>query len=112
MRSPMIRRLLGLAIALVACATEHKKPDTAEQKRTAMTGKKQSPLLAPWQGPWGGAPPFGKFKVAEIKTAMEEGMAQNLAEIDEVAANPDPPTFESTIVAMERAGQPLTGANP
>ncbi len=108
----MIRRLMVLAIALVACATEQKKPDTAEQKKTALTDDKQeSPLLAPWHGPWNGVPPFGKFKVAEIKTAMEKGMAQNLAEIDQIATSPEPPSFENTIAAMERAGQPLSRAS-
>ncbi|TMA18755.1 MAG: M3 family metallopeptidase [Deltaproteobacteria bacterium] len=99
-----------LAIALCACATEQKKPagataeTTSPKTTTAMNDtKSQNVLLAPWQGPNGGVPPFGKFKVADIKTAVEEGMTLELQEIDQIA-------FDNTIVAMERAGQPLTRA--
>jgi peptidyl-dipeptidase Dcp len=48
--------------------------------------------------------------VADIQKAMEDGMAQNLAEIDQLASNPEAPTYENTIVALERAGQPLNRA--
>src|SRR4051812_32428465 len=109
----MTRRLTALAVVLFACATEQKKPEAtaqANQTQSAMTDDKKNVLLAPWQGPQGGVPPFGKFKVQDIKAAVEEGMAQELKEVDEIAANPEPPTFENTIVAMEKAGQPFTRA--
>ena len=38
---------------------------------------------------------------------MEEAMKLNLAEIEEIANNPEPPTFDNTIVAMEKAGKAL-----
>lgn len=63
-----------------------------------------SPLLAPWTGPYGGVPPFGRFTVADFKPALEAGMAENLAEIERIAADPAAPTFDNTIAAMERAG--------
>ncbi len=66
-----------------------------------------NPLLLPWTGPYGGLPPFDKVKVADFKPAIEEGMAWNLAEIDRIANNPEPATFENTIAAMEGAGRPL-----
>ncbi len=66
-----------------------------------------NPLLAAWTGPYGGAPPFDKVRVADFKPALEAAMAQNLAEIDAIANNPAPPTFDNTIVALERAGQTL-----
>src|SRR5205085_911130 len=69
-----------------------------------------NPLLAPWDGPFGGVPPFGKFKVADIKSAMEEGIAQELADIDGIANDSEPPGFANTIAAMERAGLPLSRA--
>ncbi len=62
------------------------------------------PLLAPWSGPFGGVPPFGHFTVADFKPALEAGMAENLDEIDHIAADPAPPTFENTIAAMEKSG--------
>ncbi len=66
-----------------------------------------STLLAPWTGPYGGVPPFDKVKVDDLKPGLETGMAQQLAEIDRIANDPAPPTFENTIAAMERTGRTL-----
>jgi peptidyl-dipeptidase Dcp len=57
------------------------------------------------------APPFDKIKDSDYQPAIEEGMRQQLAEIDKIANNPAPPTFENTIVAMERSGQLLNRAS-
>ncbi len=54
------------------------------------------------------APPFNTIKDADYQPALEEGMKQGLAEIETIANNPDPPTFDNTIVAMEKSGQFLT----
>jgi peptidyl-dipeptidase Dcp len=64
-------------------------------------------LLAKWEGPYGGVPPFDRVKVADFKPALEAGMAENLADVGLIARDPAPPTFENTIAAMERAGQTL-----
>src|SRR5690606_13946882 len=45
---------------------------------------------------------------ADFQPAMEEGMKQNLAEIEAIANNPKARTFESTLVAIEKGGQLLT----
>src|SRR6185295_12985881 len=72
MRTPSIAGA-GLA-ALVAAGTA--------SAVTAPEAKLQSPLLAPWSGPYGGVPPFEKVKVEDFKPALETGMAEALAEID------------------------------
>lgn len=66
-----------------------------------------NPLLADWSGPYGGVPAFDKMDLEYLKPALETGMARNLEEIDAIANNPEPPTFENTIVALERAGDDL-----
>ena len=66
-----------------------------------------NPLTAEWTGPYGGIPPFDKVKVADFKPAIEAGMAENLAEVDKIASNPESATFENTIAAMERTGATL-----
>jgi peptidyl-dipeptidase Dcp len=66
-----------------------------------------NPLLAPWTGPFGGVPPFEKAEVKDFKPALEAAMAEQLAEIDRIAGDPAPPTFENTIAAQERAGRAL-----
>jgi peptidyl-dipeptidase Dcp len=64
-----------------------------------------SALLAPWVGPYGGTPPFDQVRVADFKPALQAAMAENLAEIDKIANNPAAPTFDNTLVALERAGK-------
>jgi len=64
-------------------------------------------LLQPWTGPYGGLPAFDRMSLTDLKPALEQGMEANLAEIEAIANNPEPPTFENTIVAMERSGNDL-----
>ncbi|WP_428312458.1 M3 family metallopeptidase [Hydrocarboniphaga sp.] len=52
-------------------------------------------------------PQFDQFKNEDFMPAFEIGMKQGRAEIDAIANNPEPPTFDNTIVAMERSGQTL-----
>jgi peptidyl-dipeptidase Dcp len=80
-------------------------------KDPSAVAKSDPPLLAPWTGPFGGVPAFGKFKVADIQTAMDQGIAQELADVDRIATDSNPPDYANTIVALERAGQPLNRAN-
>jgi peptidyl-dipeptidase Dcp len=54
------------------------------------------------------APAFDKITNESYLPAFEEGMRQQLAEIDAIANNSAPATFDNTIVAMERSGQLLT----
>jgi len=66
-----------------------------------------NPLLLKWEGPYGGVPPFDRVQVSQFKSALEDGMTENLAEVERIAKDPAAPTFENTIVAMERAGDTL-----
>ena len=51
------------------------------------------------------APPFDKIKDTDYQPAIEAGMAQQRAEMRIIADNSAPPTFENTIIAMEKTGQ-------
>ena len=77
---------------------------------TTSAAAPMNPLLEPWRGPYGGVPPFDKSQPALLAPALEAGMAENLAELQRIADDPSPPTFENTIAAMERAGRALTRA--
>jgi len=59
-----------------------------------------SPSTLPFQ-----APPFDKIKDEDYQPAIEAGMEQQQAEIQAIADNPATPTFENTIVAMEKSGR-------
>jgi peptidyl-dipeptidase Dcp len=56
------------------------------------------------------APPFDRIKDADYQPAIEAGMAQQLLEMNKIAVNPAAPTFENTLVAMERSGRLLARA--
>jgi peptidyl-dipeptidase Dcp len=68
------------------------------------------PFSAPSPLPYE-APPFDRIADADFRPALEEGMRLQRAEIDAIASNPAPPTFENTIVAMERSGRVLARAS-
>jgi peptidyl-dipeptidase Dcp len=64
-------------------------------------------LLAEWTGPYGGVPAFDKMMLEELRPALEVGMAEHLLELDRIARIEEAPTFENTILAMERSGRSL-----
>ena len=53
-------------------------------------------------------PPFDKIEDSDYGPALDLGMAQQLAEVTAIANNPAAPTFENTIVAMEKSGELLS----
>ena len=66
-----------------------------------------NPLTARWSGPFGGVPAFDQVKVEHFKPAFDAAMAEQLAEIEAIAANRAPPDFENTVAALERSGRTL-----
>jgi len=92
---------------LIAGAAVAATLTTAGAAHAAEAAAPPNPLLAPWTGPYGGVPPFDKARVEYLKPGLEAGMAEALAEIDRITANPEAPTFENTIAAMERGGHML-----
>ena len=57
-------------------------------------------------------PPFDKIKDSDYRPAFETGMAEQRREVDAITHNPAAPTFDNTIVALERAGRMLSRARP
>jgi len=64
-------------------------------------------LLSEWTGDYGGTPAFDKMNIKDIKPALEKGMAEKLSEIDAITNNTEAPTFENTIVPLEKSGKTL-----
>lgn len=75
-------------------------------KKNATGDLENNPLLHPKET-YLNTPDFGSIKVEHYKPAFYEAMRIHSAEIDSIANNPEAPTFENTIVAMERSGQAL-----
>jgi peptidyl-dipeptidase Dcp len=63
-----------------------------------------NPFYAPSTLPFH-APPFDKIKDEDYQPAIDAGMAEELTEIQAIADNPATPTFENTLVAMEKTGR-------
>ena len=93
--------LLFVAVALTACP---KVPNDAKPEPATVV--ETNALLAAWEGPFGGVPAFDRMDIADLEDATVRGMKMHLEELDAIANNPDPPTFDNTIVAMQKAGEP------
>ena len=95
-----VRVSLRAAIALLTLVSVTAADPAAVGNNPLMA---RSPL--PFQ-----APPFDRIKDADFAPALEAGMQQQLAEVDRIANSSEPPTFDNTVVALERSGQLLTRA--
>ncbi len=98
-------------VMLTVIGTTHQNfgQETPHQKKEMKkTNSYDNILLAEFEGPYGGVPAFDKMDLDLLRPAMEKGMELHLDEIEKIANNPQPATFENTIEAMERAGKPLT----
>ena len=112
MRFKQLAAVSAIALALAACgpAEDLTTVPVAVFDEVTTAQLTSNPLLAEWQGEHGGVPAFDKIDVEQLKPAVEAGIAAHLAEIDAIANNPAKASFENTIVAMERAGEPLDRA--
>lgn len=64
----------------------------------------QNPLLSESELPYG-APQFDKIKTEHYLPAFEKAIAEGKAEIDAIVNNPEEPSFENTILALEQSGR-------
>ena len=100
----------AITIALAACAPTAPKSETQKPAGVATataTAAAENPFFAASTLPYQ-APPFDRIKDSDFQPAIEEGMRRQIAEVDRIAGQPDAPTFDNTIVAMERTGTLLT----
>ncbi|KRG71926.1 peptidyl-dipeptidase Dcp [Pseudoxanthomonas dokdonensis] len=98
----------AISLALAACSGKDAPTVNTTGQTTADADQASStnPLLVASTLPYG-APDFSKIKDSDFAPALEEGMKQHLAEIDAIANQAEAPTFDNTLVAMEKAGRPL-----
>jgi peptidyl-dipeptidase Dcp len=94
-----------LAASILMALTAVAGGSCAAQTQSAGAGFGPSnPFYAPSALPFQ-APPFDKIKDSDYQPAIDAGMAQQIVEVEAIANNPAPPTFENTLVALERSGQ-------
>jgi peptidyl-dipeptidase Dcp len=96
------RIMLVFMSTLIAAGTIAIHPALAAASDFGPSNPFYAPSTLPFQ-----APPFDKIKDEDFQPAIEAGMAQEQAEIEVIANNPAAPTFDNTIVAMEKGGRLL-----
>ena len=106
LRSPICALSASLlAAALAACSPNASNPTDFKEAPTAKMSE-TNPLLTPSPLPFE-YPPFDRIEPAHFMPAFEAGMAEHLAEIDNITAQAEAPTFENTLVQLELAGATL-----
>ena len=90
----------ALAVLAAACV----QPDTPMNDAT--TAADVTPFLSPSPLPFN-YPPFDRIEDDAFRPAFERAMAEHAAEVDAIAGAAEPPTFENTLVALERSGRVL-----
>src|SRR5947199_1769137 len=102
-------RILAIlsAMQITSVSLNAEKPSAKSSPSPRTAG--DNPLLVESTLPYH-APPFDKIKDEHFVPAIEAGMREELKEIDPIANSSDKPTFDNTIVALERSGRLLDRA--
>jgi peptidyl-dipeptidase Dcp len=103
------RALVVVFVVVLAVAPVFFAAAVASPAAKPPAANRANPFFAPSPLPFQ-APPFNLIRDGDYQPAIEAGMRRQRAEIERIATNPAPPTFENTIVAMEKSGQLLERA--
>ena len=97
LNNPNMKRLILITVLLfiVSCQQKSKMDPNI------------NPFFQEWNTPYE-VPPFLDIKDEHYMPAYEQGMKENLEEIDAIVNNPEAPTFANTIEELERTGQLLS----
>jgi peptidyl-dipeptidase Dcp len=94
-----MKNILILLFAVLLCAAACTQETATEGEPADETNV----FFGDWETPYG-VPPFDLIKVEHYLPAFEEAVKQHKEEIEVIAANPEDPTFDNTIVALEESG--------
>ncbi len=98
-----ISTMLGAVTIVAALTSCTKTPTHSDVAPPGAQPQMDNVLLAEWTGPYGGVPAFDHMDLDSLEPALLQAMELHLAELETIANNPEAPTFENTIVEMERA---------
>src|ERR1700730_1003365 len=100
-------RLVYLGVLAATFSASALVPGEAPDQKTArISAMADNPFMQPSTLPFE-LPPFDRIRDGDYLPAFHAGMREQLREVARIAHNPQPATFENTIVALERAGQLL-----
>ncbi len=111
MKHPLTLALtLALTTSLGACAQTDATPQAADsQSDTAVNTETSNPFFTESQLPLH-YPRFDQIDDSHFGPGFDRGMAEHLEEVEAIASNPEDPTFENTIIALEESGDVLSRA--
>lgn len=112
--------LIFVVLSLTGCAgqvADVQTPTSSPSQEVSMESDMNAGLDAsnPFSKPSAlpyGAPEYDKIKTEHFRPALEAGIAQHLSEIEAIANQSEEPTFDNTIVALERTGDLIARALP
>jgi peptidyl-dipeptidase Dcp len=93
---------LVLALLVMGCNNSKEKSKTSNEQMNST----ENPLLTDSTLPYG-APDFLKIKDENFLPAMLEGISQQKKAVEEIVANKEEPTFNNTVLALEKSGELL-----
>jgi peptidyl-dipeptidase Dcp len=102
MKNFLVLILVVVGLMFMSCSKKEVAP--------AETSVDDNPFFAEWTTPFE-VPPFDKIKPEHFIPAYEKGMNEQKEEIDKIVNNPDAPTFENTIVALDRSNKLLSNVS-
>ena len=101
----------ALCLAISACTGSQNQPAEQTQANTqAPAMETASPFAEPSTLPLQ-APDFSKIKDSDYQPGFEQAMKQQIDEVQKIADNTEAPTFDNTLVALEKSGQMLSRVN-
>ncbi len=103
-------RIVSVAAVCALVIASARAADTAPVVASPAAPMVENPLLTESKLPYH-YPPFDKIKDEDYAPAYDQGMAEQLKEVDVIAGNKEPATFDNTVVALERSGQTLARVN-
>ena len=107
--------LLAFAVTaiLIGCSERNGQEDRTDSSdtsaaidETAAVRDASNPFFMEWETPFG-IPPFEQIRDEHYKPAFERAIEEQRADIEKIRNNPEPPTFENTLEALELAGPSL-----
>jgi peptidyl-dipeptidase Dcp len=103
---------LSMAAAIAACSSSQKVDDVKTQEPAPAAAEEAAPKTS--ANPfftestlYMKLPPFAEIKNEHFAPAFDQGMTEQLKEVDAIAGNAEPATFENTFVALEKTGGTL-----
>ncbi len=103
--------LFAAVLAIAGCATTSQSPTVSASSADGSSALSRSNPFATASTLPFHAPPFDRIKDSDYQPALEAGMKEQIVEIEPIANQSAPATFDNTIIPMERSGALLTRAS-